>query len=236
MKQIGRSLRSLRVPALLQGEMTSLDFPPLGGRWSALCVPPTLGLIESVFLDLQTQVFEREGTTLFAVAPNEETLHETWCVQFGKLRIPLIADPLRRVRKACGLTADESNRCQSVLVDSDGMCRYRLIHDLNGRGMGALLEIVRASRGRPSHRQPHYPEHKRGRTMEPTMKVASQVALNICGCGRLHLLCDPVTLHFEPLEFTLFAQAIGQLMIEYQQHAAGMMAAVPSRHSPPTCH
>ena len=72
--------------------------------------------------------------------------------------------------------------------------------------------------------------------MEQTVKVSGQIALNVCGCGRLHLLCGPVTLHFEPLEFAAFAQTIGQLVVEYQQHATGVMAAPLSSHGSPTCH
>lgn len=72
--------------------------------------------------------------------------------------------------------------------------------------------------------------------MESTMKVSGQVTLNVCGCGRLHLLCGPVTLHFEPLEFAAFSQAIGQLVIEYQQPATGMRTTAQSRPGPPTCH
>lgn len=147
MKRIGRLIRSIRVPALIQGELTALDFPPLGGRWSALCFPSTFGLVESVFLDRQTGVFEREDAALFDVVPSEGTIRESWCRQFGTLRIPLLADPLRRLRKAFGLEApDSSTRCQSLLLDPTGVYRFHLTHDLNGRGMSALLEIVRASR------------------------------------------------------------------------------------------
>lgn len=99
MKRTGRLIRSIRVPALIQGELTALDFPPLGGRWSALCFPSTFELVESVFLDRQTRVFEREDAALFAVVPSEGTIRESWCRQFGTLRIPLLADPLRRLAK-----------------------------------------------------------------------------------------------------------------------------------------
>ena len=149
MRRIGHPVRGIRVPALIQGELTFLDFPPRGGRWSALCFPSTFGLIESVFLDRQTGVFEREDATLFAVIPSEGVLRESWCRQFGKLRIPLLADPLRRLRKVFGLAiSDSPTRCQSLLLDPTGVFRFHLTHDLNGRGMGARLEIIKASQQR----------------------------------------------------------------------------------------
>lgn len=147
MIHVGHTVPGIRVPALIEGGLTYLEFPPPGGLWSALCFPATMGLIESIFLDRQIEEFGREDTTLFAVVPHARGFLDSWYGQVGKLRVRLMTDPLRRLRKVYGLTpADPYGRCQSLLIDPNGALRFRLTHDLNGRGLSALREIIHASR------------------------------------------------------------------------------------------
>ncbi|MEW6542599.1 MAG: redoxin domain-containing protein [Nitrospirota bacterium] len=152
MQQIGDKAPRFRVPALIQGAMTYIDSALFQGRWVALCFPPSLGLIESVFLDRQSEAFSKADATLLATIPDTPTLLSSWCSQFGKLRVPLLADPLGRLRRSYGMArTSRAARCQTFLIDPAGLFRFHLVHDLNGRGMAAILEIVGASQ-RPDTR------------------------------------------------------------------------------------
>ncbi|MGH7255509.1 MAG: hypothetical protein ACREI3_07005 [Nitrospirales bacterium] len=47
--------------------------------------------------------------------------------------------------------------------------------------------------------------------MQTQIRVSGQTALHPCGCGRFHFTYGPLTLHFEPREFFLFAADVGRL-------------------------
>lgn len=47
--------------------------------------------------------------------------------------------------------------------------------------------------------------------MEQFIHGNGQAALNVCGCGRLHFTYGPITLHFEQVEFAIFAHEAGRL-------------------------
>lgn len=72
--------------------------------------------------------------------------------------------------------------------------------------------------------------------MEETMRVEKPMKLALCGCGRLHLTCGPVTLHFTRDEFVVFAESVRRLAA-VAAHPSGQ-AAVTGAPEPYTgvCH
>jgi hypothetical protein len=50
--------------------------------------------------------------------------------------------------------------------------------------------------------------------MQRIFEAGAQTALNVCGCGRFHFTYGPLTLHFEPREFLLFAADVAELVKE----------------------
>lgn len=74
--------------------------------------------------------------------------------QITSLEVILLTDPLLRLHRALGITVPkEQARCRSFLIDSDGILRFDLTHDLNGRDMSALKEMLIVHQGQetPPH-------------------------------------------------------------------------------------
>lgn len=153
MIQIGAPSPSFRLPAMVDGQLTFVDLAQFRTPWVVLCFIPRLELVEAVFLDRHVDSFHKQGVSFLAVSPKHEPLHEGWINQFGSFRVPILADPLRRLHRRYRLAAvDTSSRCQTFLIDPEGLLRFHLVHDLNGRGMGAILEIFRANRTQDAQR------------------------------------------------------------------------------------
>jgi alkyl hydroperoxide reductase subunit AhpC len=153
MIQIGAPSPSFRLPALVDGQLALVDLAHFRTQWVVLCFVPRLELLEAVFLDRHVDAFHREGVSFLAVSPGQDPLHEGWINQFGSLRVPIVADPLRRLHRRYRINATETPpRCQTFFIDPDGLFRFHLVHDLNGRGMSALLEILPANRTQDTQR------------------------------------------------------------------------------------
>lgn len=153
MVQIGAPAPCFRSPALVDGQLTYVDLARFRTRWAVLCFVHRLELLEAVFLDRHVDGFLKQGLALLAVSPKPEPLHEGWITQFGRLRVPILADPLRRLHRRYRIVATEASpRCHTFLIDPDGLLHFHLVHDLNGRGMSAILETPRANRTQEAQR------------------------------------------------------------------------------------
>lgn len=47
--------------------------------------------------------------------------------------------------------------------------------------------------------------------MNKQFRASGQTAMHACACGRFHFTYGPLTLHFEPREFLLFATDVSRL-------------------------
>lgn len=72
--------------------------------------------------------------------------------------------------------------------------------------------------------------------MDKILRADGPMKLVLCGCGRLHVTCGPVTLHFNRDEFLAFASSVGRLAAVVTQHPASLApAARPGAHTE-VCH
>ena len=140
---IGDTLPNFRVPAVTDGHITALDLSQLRGRWTVLSCTQTFGPVETIFLEGQLKRFESYETTLIGLILNDHPFHSSWIHKLGNIRIPLLADPLRRLSRAlrCPRTLPPSV-CETLLWDSDSCFRFRLIHDLTLHGMNTLFDLL----------------------------------------------------------------------------------------------
>lgn len=143
--KIGHStIPRMRVPALLKGQMILFDLASLQGQWSIVCCLPPFDFGEAIFLNQYQRTVQKEGVRLLGMLPFVNPLLDPRLPKTKILRIPLLADPLQRLRRALGLTeASSTNRCQSYIVDPNGVIRYHLVHPLNWRGLSFLIEILK---------------------------------------------------------------------------------------------
>ncbi|MGH7233421.1 MAG: redoxin domain-containing protein [Nitrospiraceae bacterium] len=153
MVRIGETAPSFRTAALVDGTLCYIDSAQFSDSWVMLCFVPHLGLIETSFLDRQAESrhFVRENCALLAVAPEGDVFLQPWMRRVGNLRAILLIDPLRRLHRAYAVPrAKIPARCRSFVIDPDGLLRFQVLHDLNGRGISILSEILDASRAQPA--------------------------------------------------------------------------------------
>ncbi len=147
MTKIGHPAPHFRAPALVGGNLLLLDSTGLRGRSFTLCFLPPLGLLERAVLEHGVQDFEAEKAFFLGVVDEGALFFGPWQKDLWPRGLTLTADPLGRLSRSFGMPRSRPPaRCQSFVVDALGILRYHLVHDLNGRGMSALLEILKACR------------------------------------------------------------------------------------------
>lgn len=147
MIRIGQQVGCFRLPGLVHGSLTYVDFRQYRGNWIALCFLSSVGLLDALILDGHAQAFAQEATSLLAVGLDPRALAGSCSGSIAKLRIPILADPLRQLHRAYGIGRTPTpGRCRSFLIGPDGKLRFYLVHDLNGKGVSALLEMIGLSR------------------------------------------------------------------------------------------
>lgn len=72
--------------------------------------------------------------------------------------------------------------------------------------------------------------------MEKTLRADGPMKLVLCGCGRLHVTCGSVTIHFDREEFLVFADSVGRLATIVAQHAAAPASAAHHGVHMERCH
>ena len=142
--RIGHStIPRMRVPALLKGQMTLFDLANIQGQWSIFCRLPNFEFGEAIVLNQYQRTVQKDGAMLLGLLPFGDLTFDARLPKAKILRIPLLADPLQRLRRVLGLTEKPfTNSCQSYVIDPQGVIRYHLIHQLNWRGLSFLIEIL----------------------------------------------------------------------------------------------
>jgi hypothetical protein len=99
---------------------------------------------EAIVLNQFQRTVQKEGALLLGLLPCGDLSLDSRLPKAKILRIPLLADPLQRLRRVFGLTRELFiNRCQSYVIDPQGVIRYHLVHQLNWRGLSFLMEILK---------------------------------------------------------------------------------------------
>lgn len=167
----------LRVPAFLKGQLIIFDLASLQGRWGIVTFLPTFEFAEAISLNQYHRKTNKDGTLLLGMLPFSEPFFDTRLPKAKILRMPILADPLQRLRRIFGLTQTSSTHCcDSFIIDPERVIRYHLIHQLNWRGLPFLTEILKHCQDQysPSIKPPHYSD-KIGnfRTFSRFQKVAT---------------------------------------------------------------
>lgn len=165
--RIGHSaIPRLRMPALLKGNLLYLDLGNLAGQWGIVCCLPPFDFGEAILLNQYHRTVQKEGAVLWGMLSVDDPFLESHLPKTKVLGIPLLVDPLRRLRRVLGVAGQSSsNRCQSFIFDPRGVIRYHLVHLLNWRGMSFLVETLR-------HCQELYPQSNRPQMIRPVPDTA----------------------------------------------------------------
>lgn len=153
MRRIGDHVPFCRIPASIEGVLRFVHLGQFRPRWLLLCFLPRLTQVEAAILHRQAAfgfIAESE-VSLVAVGPDTTILHESWTRKIGGMRLVILADPLHRLHRAFGIEpATASRRCQSFVIDPEGILQFLMVHDLNGCGVSALAEIFKAGLTQPA--------------------------------------------------------------------------------------
>lgn len=144
---IGRPLPTLRLPALVNGDLCPVQLRSLAGQWTGLCCLPRGSFLEVLFLHQQSRRFTEIGAGFAAILAHSAPLHDTWVRELPPLDFPLLADPLGKAFRTLGLPSSwNAGKCHTLLLDPSSVCQHHLIHEFNGRGMQFVVEMLQASR------------------------------------------------------------------------------------------
>lgn len=145
--KMGQPLSPVRLPALVNGQVLSLNLGTLKGQWSVLCCLPHLNFLDVLFLDKHTRAFGEQGFSFFGLLTSTHPFHEPWVSKTSHLSPIILADSLGKVSRMLGVTMPRNGReCESVILDSDGIIRSYVVHALNGRDLPFVLEVLRFSK------------------------------------------------------------------------------------------
>lgn len=141
--RVGRPAPQFRLTAVMNGEPLFLHSNRYHGRWVVLCFPGLLGFAERMVLDRQGHLFEREETTLLAVAPDDLLVEDPWTGSFGPVSVPLLIDPMKRLSRLYGVRQGLTpSRCHTFVIDPDNIVRFHHVHPITVRSMEALRRRV----------------------------------------------------------------------------------------------
>lgn len=71
--------------------------------------------------------------------------------------------------------------------------------------------------------------------MDNRLPAEGPIKLVLCGCGRLHMTCGSVTLHFSRDEFLVFANSVSRLAAVVKQPPSALAASRPDARTE-VCH
>jgi peroxiredoxin 2/4 len=143
---IGSRAPHFRVPALVGGALIHFDSTRFRGQYCTVSFLPPFGLWECALLQLQAQKFEEKNAVLLGVMTEPALFAGPWHLGMCPNGLTAVSDPLGRLARSFGvLRRPAPTKCQSFVLDPEGILRYHLVHDLNELGIGALLEIIEAS-------------------------------------------------------------------------------------------
>jgi hypothetical protein len=78
-----------------------------------------------------------------ALVPGDFLVGQSWVRPPHEFRFPFLTDHLRRLGRALHLSRSlPSHRCETLFFDQHSRLQFRLCHDLNLRGITAVLEIA----------------------------------------------------------------------------------------------
>ena len=137
------NLPCFRVLFFNKGHLSIIPLSAFQGHKVALCWIPTFREADAWILEKQVTPFKSQDTHFIALAPNEEILTQPWIRHPHEFALPFFIDPLRRIQRALRLSPSlPHHRGETVFFSRENFLTFRLIHDLNSRGLATALDIA----------------------------------------------------------------------------------------------
>jgi hypothetical protein len=141
--KIGTHAPKWKVPCLLNGNLEHLPLTAFHGKLLVLCCPSSLAESDAWLLDTQVNQFHDCDSRLAVLIQDDYLFGQNWVRPPRDFRLPLLTDPLKRLGRTLHLSRSlPSLRCETLIFDQHSRLQFRLIHDLNLRGITTVLEVA----------------------------------------------------------------------------------------------
>ncbi|GJL56039.1 MAG: hypothetical protein NPIRA02_31710 [Nitrospirales bacterium] len=140
---IGSPIPPWRVPTFIKGTLTFSSLSHLSTQPLVLCCTPSLTASQAWLLESHINDFHIHHTFLATLVSRYMGYDVPWALPSSNFRLPLLTDPLKRVSRSLGLSRNlPPQRCETLFFGQNGRLAFRLIHDLDLRGIIRVLEIT----------------------------------------------------------------------------------------------
>ena len=156
---IGNKAPAWRIPAITKGQLSYRPLQPYGDKRLVLCCLSSLRKEEARFFNSQTERFTEFWAQLAVFVSRDPLLKELPTQQLLEFDLPIFTDPLQRLSRTLKLSrALPPNRCETLFFDHQCRLEFRLIHDLNLRGILLIQEMVESLNCQPSFSESREPK------------------------------------------------------------------------------
>jgi alkyl hydroperoxide reductase subunit AhpC len=139
--RIGDKVPTFRAAAACHGGVRHINSAEMNGMWAIVSFLPHLDSMHGqcsivteppVAEDDVLMLFVQSGDTPSVVSPPTHSI--------------TLIDPLGLLHRRFGIRRQRELKCRSFVIDSEGVLRFQLVHDLNGSGLTMLRELLVATR------------------------------------------------------------------------------------------
>jgi hypothetical protein len=131
-----------RIPCLSNGGLLNLPLTAFHEKPMVLCCMPSLTETKAWLLEAQVPCFHKNGVVLAALVYDDPLFHQSWIRPPHEFHLLLFTDPLRRLARKLRLSRSlPPYLCETLFFDQERRYRFRLLHDLNLRGITTVREI-----------------------------------------------------------------------------------------------
>ena len=155
---VGNHSPNWRIPTFVNGQLAYLPLRQFRGTRVVLCCLGSIAEDEARLFNSQTERFAEFWSRLTVFVSHDPLLKALPTKQLLQFRPPLLTDPLRRLGQALSLSRSlPPNRCETLFFDQQCRLEFRLIHDLNLRGLNMALEMAKCLACQCSSSEPSEP-------------------------------------------------------------------------------
>ena len=140
---IGNTAPAWRIPTITNGQLSYRPLQQFSDKRLVLCCLASLAEDEARFFNSQAERFAEVGSQLAVFVSRDPLLKELQNQQLIQVHLPLFTDPLQRLSRTLNLSRTlPPNRGETLFFDQQCRLEFRLIHDLNLRGILMVLEMA----------------------------------------------------------------------------------------------
>jgi hypothetical protein len=141
--RIGSHAPIWRVPCLRNSRVQDLSLTAFQGTPLVVCCLSSLAEHDAWLLETQCPRFLDSEVILASLVSDDLGFGQSWTRLPQDFCLPILTDSLRQLWHSLHLSPSlPPQRCETLFFNRHSRLQFRLIHDLNLRGLGAVLELA----------------------------------------------------------------------------------------------